>query len=160
MVPQRPFGRDLFWWLTATGLLTRPASSPIARFLRRRGGDLVIGSSTRSLRAAGVSRRPRLTGAVDCTATFADGSALQVDAVVWATGFRSDYGWLDHPGVWDGRQVHHSRGVTEVPGLTFLGLPWQHTRGSALLGFVKDDAEWIVGHLSGLDQGQQPTGVS
>ena len=36
----------------------------------------------------------------------------------------------------------HRRGVTESPGLYFLGLPWQHTRGSALLGWVKDDAEY------------------
>jgi hypothetical protein len=33
--------------------------------------------------------------------------------------------------------------VTEIPGLYFLGLPWQHTRGSALLGWVKDDARYI-----------------
>jgi putative flavoprotein involved in K+ transport len=38
----------------------------------------------------------------------------------------------------------HRRGVTDVRGLYFLGLPWQHTRGSALLGWVKDDAEFIA----------------
>ena len=38
----------------------------------------------------------------------------------------------------------HERGVTEAPGLYFLGLTWQHTRGSALLGWVKDDAEFIA----------------
>jgi putative flavoprotein involved in K+ transport len=40
--------------------------------------------------------------------------------------------------------VAHSRGVTEVPALYFLGLPWQHTRGSALLGFVADDAAHVT----------------
>ena len=40
--------------------------------------------------------------------------------------------------------VVHQRGVTGSPGLYFLGLPWQHTRGSALLGFVKDDAAYIA----------------
>ena len=40
--------------------------------------------------------------------------------------------------------VVHKRGVTESPGLYFIGLPWQHTRGSALLGFVKDDAEYLA----------------
>jgi putative flavoprotein involved in K+ transport len=40
--------------------------------------------------------------------------------------------------------VKHRRGITEVPGLTFVGLPWQHTRGSALLGFVKADADWVA----------------
>ena len=43
----------------------------------------------------------------------------------------------------DGR-VRHRRGVTDVPGLYFLGLSWQHTRGSALIGWVKDDAEFIA----------------
>jgi putative flavoprotein involved in K+ transport len=86
----------------------------------------------------------RLTGAVGREATFADGSTLEVDAVVWATGFRSDYAWIDVPGVWDRQEVKHRRGITEVPGLTFVGLPWQHTRGSALLGFVKADADWVA----------------
>ena len=42
----------------------------------------------------------------------------------------------------------HQRGVTESPGLYFIGLPWQHTRGSALLGFVKDDAEYLAQQIS------------
>jgi putative flavoprotein involved in K+ transport len=42
----------------------------------------------------------------------------------------------------------HRRGVTESPGLYFLGLSWQHTRGSALLGWVKDDAEFIARQIS------------
>jgi putative flavoprotein involved in K+ transport len=45
-------------------------------------------------------------------------------------------------------QVTHRRGVTEVPGLYFLGLTWQHTRGSALLGFVNDDAAYLAGHIA------------
>jgi putative flavoprotein involved in K+ transport len=40
--------------------------------------------------------------------------------------------------------------VTDVPGLYFLGLTWQHTRGSALIGFVKDDAEFIAGRIEEL----------
>jgi putative flavoprotein involved in K+ transport len=47
----------------------------------------------------------------------------------------------------DGRLVHQ-RGVTGSPGLSFLGLPWQHTRGSALLGWVKDDAEHVTQHMA------------
>ena len=48
----------------------------------------------------------------------------------------------------DGRLVHQ-RGVTASPGLHFMGLPtgWQHTRGSALLGWVKDDAEHLARHI-------------
>jgi putative flavoprotein involved in K+ transport len=45
-------------------------------------------------------------------------------------------------------QVVHRRGVTEVPGLYFLGLSWQHTRGSALLGFVNDDAAYLADRIA------------
>ena len=45
-------------------------------------------------------------------------------------------------------RVRHVRGVTDVPGLYFLGLSWQHTRGSALIGWVKDDAEHVADHIA------------
>jgi putative flavoprotein involved in K+ transport len=144
-VPQRPWGRDLFWWLTKSGAVTRPSSSPVAAWFRKRGGDLVIGTTWDDMDAAGIHLHPRLTAADGHTATFADQSQLDdVTAVVWATGFGPDYSWLDVPGVWDGHQITHRRGVTAVPGLWFIGLSWQHTRGSALLGFVGDDAAWIA----------------
>ena len=44
----------------------------------------------------------------------------------------------------------HQRGVTASPGLYFLGMPWQHTRGSALLGWVKDDAQYIADQIATL----------
>jgi putative flavoprotein involved in K+ transport len=46
------------------------------------------------------------------------------------------------------RPVAHRRGVTEVPKLHFLGLSWQHTRGSALLGLVNDDAAYLARQIS------------
>ena len=148
-VPQRPLGRDLFWWLSKTGVISRPVTSPIAAWFRRRGGDLVIGTTWRDVDAAGITVHPRLTGVAGCAAEFADGNRLDdVAAVVWATGFRADHSWLDIPGVSDGDEILHDRGRTRVPGLWFIGLPWQHTRGSALLGFVGDDAEWVAGRIA------------
>ncbi|HEX3224442.1 MAG TPA: NAD(P)/FAD-dependent oxidoreductase [Nocardioides sp.] len=143
-VGQRPLGRDLFWWLTRTGLLTRPATSPLVRLFRKRGGDLVIGTSWDDVDAAGITVHPRLTTAHGQTAGLGGSALDDVAAVVWATGFRPDYPWLHLPDVWDGARVDHERGRTRVPGLWFIGLPWQHTRGSALLGFVGDDAAWIA----------------
>jgi putative flavoprotein involved in K+ transport len=69
--------------------------------------------------------------------------------VIWATGYRPDYSWMELPVTDDDGRLRHRRGVTEVPGLYFLGLSWQHTRGSALLGFVADDAAFIAGQLGG-----------
>ena len=65
-----------------------------------------------------------------------------------ATGYRPDHSWIHVPGVVQHGQVTHRRGVTEVPGLYFLGLTWQHTRGSALLGFVSEDAAYLAGRIA------------
>jgi putative flavoprotein involved in K+ transport len=92
--------------------------------------------------------KPRMTGASDRTARFADGSDLTVDAVIWATGFSLDHSWIKLPIFDHDGKTRHRRGATDVPGLYFLGLPWQHTRGSALLGWVHDDAEYIAGRLA------------
>ena len=64
--------------------------------------------------------------------------------MIWATGYRPDHSWIELPVTDDDGALRHRRGVTEVPGLYFLGLSWQHTRGSALLGFVADDAAFIA----------------
>jgi putative flavoprotein involved in K+ transport len=143
-VPQRILGRDLFWWLTKSGVITKTADSRLAKRMRARG-DLVIGSSLRAARRRGISVRPRVVSTSPQGVVFADGTHVAASSVIWATGFRSDYSWIRIPGVLAGAQVVHRRGVTQVPGLYFLGLPWQHTRGSALLGFVKHDAEWLAG---------------
>jgi putative flavoprotein involved in K+ transport len=147
ILPQRPLGRDLFWWLTRLGLMRVPADSRLGRRVQARG-EFVIGTSRRSLKRAGVTFRPRMIGAQGRTVRFADGSTLDVGVVLWATGYRSDYSWISIPGVVRDGRVAHRRGVTDVPGLYFLGLSWQHTRGSALLGFLDDDASHIVDRIA------------
>jgi putative flavoprotein involved in K+ transport len=80
--------------------------------------------------------------------TFQDGSSTEVDAIVWATGYRMDHSWIDVPGAVDERGcLQQVRGVTPAPGLYTLGLPWQHTRGSALLGWVGSDAAFIADQI-------------
>ena len=145
-LPQRLLGRDIFWWLTTTGLLAKTVDSRLGSRLRHR--DTLIGSSPRSVQRLGATLRPRVVDADGSTIRFADGAVLEVDAVVWATGYRPDHAWLDVPVVDGEGQIRHRRGVTDVPGLFFLGLPWQHTRGSALIGWVKDDAEFIAGRIA------------
>lgn len=137
---------DLFWWLTKLGLLEKSVDSRLGR--RAQGRETLIGSSTRELRNRhGVTLKPRATGASGRAVTFADGTKLDVDAVIWATGYRPDHSWIELPIFNPDGKVRHRRGVTDVPGLYFLGLPWQYSRGSALLGFVKDDARYIADRI-------------
>jgi putative flavoprotein involved in K+ transport len=146
-LPQRFLGRDLFWWLTRSGLMRKTAESRLARRMRARG-DLVIGTSLRRLRRAGVQIRPRVVSITGDQVSFEDGSSVRAATVLWATGFRTDYSWIDVPGAFDEAGApRHQRGITTSPGLAFVGMPWQHTRGSALLGFVRDDAAWVAGQL-------------
>src|SRR6185312_16298742 len=143
-LPQKLLGRDIFSWLTRLGVLTKTVDSHLGR--RARDRDTLIGSSPRELkRKYGVTLRPRVVNASGRTVTFADGSDQEFDAVIWATGYRPDHAWINAPVLdADGRSPRHRRGVTDVPGLYFLRLAWQYTRGSALLGWVKDDAAFIA----------------
>ena len=144
-LPQRILGRDLFRYLEATGLMGRTVSSRLGRRMKDR--ETLIGSSPRAARKQGIRMRARVTGAAGETVTLADGTHVKVGAVVWATGFRLDHSFVELPVFDDSGAVAHRRGVTAVPGVHFLGLPWQHTRGSALLGWVKDDARHIAGAI-------------
>jgi putative flavoprotein involved in K+ transport len=142
-LPQRILGRDLFWLLEATGLMAKTKESRIGR--RAQGRDTLVGSSPRALRRRhGVQLHPRVIDASGTEVTFSDGTRLTVSSVIWATGFKLDFSWIDVPVFDEQGQVLHQRGVTPCPGFYLLGLTWQHTRGSALLGWVKDDAEYIA----------------
>jgi putative flavoprotein involved in K+ transport len=145
-LPQRFLRRDLFWWLEKSGVLHKTVDSRLGARMRDR--DTLIGSSPRSAQRHGVKMKPRAVGVLERTVSFADGTMLDVDAVIWATGYCFDHSWIELPLAYEDGKLRHRRGVTDVPGLYFLGLPWQHTRGSALLGWVKDDAEFIAGEIA------------
>jgi putative flavoprotein involved in K+ transport len=150
-LPQRIAGRDLFWWLTKAHLLSTTVESRLGSKLQHR--DTLIGSSPRELkRRYGVELKPRATDASGRIVRFEDGSELEVDAVIWATGYRADFSWIDLPIVDENGRLRHRRGVTDIPGLYFLGLTWQWTRGSALIGWIKDDAEFLAERIAALQE--------
>ena len=145
--PQRILGRDLFWYLEKIGAMRKSTDTRIGR--RLEGRDTLIGSNPRTLRRRHAVRlHPRAVDASRRTIRFSDGTELDVSAVIWATGFRNDHSWIDAPIFDDQQRVVHRRGVTSSPGLYFLGLTWQYTRGSALIGWVADDAEYIADQIN------------
>jgi putative flavoprotein involved in K+ transport len=156
-LPQRLLGRDLFWWLTKARILDKTVDSRLGRKLRTR--DTLIGSSPRQLRKRyGVELKPRVVDADRRTVRFADGGKLEVDAVIWATGYRADYSWITLPLFDEDGRLRHRRGVTDLPGLYFLGLTWQHTRGSALIGWVTHDAEHIAERIAEYQESKRQPG--
>lgn len=125
----------------------------IGRKVRERsqeGGDPLIRLTSSDIRRAGVERVPRMEGVVDGRPRLENGRALDVAAVIWATGFRPDFSWINLPELVfdeDGHPIH-DRGVAEgYPGLYFLGLPFQRTVASATIGGVGGDARYIADRL-------------
>ena len=145
-LPQRILRRGIRF-LQAGGLMAKTVDSRLAG-QRMKGRETLIGSSPRRARKQGIRLRPRVTGAEASSLTFADGTQQAASAVIWATGFRLDHSLVKLPVTDERGEVGHRRGVTDMPGLYFLGLPWQHTRGSALLGWVKDDAHYIAERIA------------
>ncbi|MCQ9379861.1 MSMEG_0569 family flavin-dependent oxidoreductase [Methyloversatilis sp. XJ19-49] len=76
--------------------------------------------------------------------TTLDLSSSGITSVIWCIGFSPDFRWLDAP-VFNGRgDPVHTRGVTQQPGLYFLGLPWLYTWGSGRFSGVARDAAWLT----------------
>lgn len=154
-LPQRLLGRDLFWWLSRTRLIEKSLDTKFGRRMSQK--DTLVGSKPSRSRKLGVNLHPRARSAGGRSIGFEDGTSIEVDGVVWATGFRSDYSWIDLPITGRDGRIEHRRGVTDVPGLYLLGMQWQWTRGSALLGFVKDDAEYLATRISEFAATEQET---
>lgn len=145
-IPQRMLKRDVWWWGTRVGFTRVTRSSRVGKRLSQR--DVVIGGGLRELRDLGVTIRTRLTGAEGRTAVYEGGEKSEIDAIVWATGYRMDHSWIDIPGLRDDEgRIEQDRGVTPVAGLYTVGLSWQHTRTSALLGWVTNDAAFLAGRI-------------
>jgi putative flavoprotein involved in K+ transport len=75
--------------------------------------------------------------------------AENITTVIWATGYRLDFGFLDIPVLDEWNYPRHRRGVTEHPGLYAVGLPWLTGHGSAIIAGVGRDAAYIAGHIAG-----------
>lgn len=77
-----------------------------------------------------------------------DLAAGGITSIVWATGFATDYGWLEVDAFDENGRPAHNRGVSTEPGIYFLGLPWLSRRGSSFIWGVWHDAKHIAGHIA------------
>lgn len=144
---------DPLFWHAMNHVLT--VSNPIGRRAIasiREHGEPLERVRRRDLHAAGVRRLThRVTGVRGGQPMLADGEVLRARTVIWATGFRRAYDWIDlpKPVVDDEGWPLHERGIsTRVHGLAFVGLPFQRAAASSLLGGVGRDARYVVENLA------------
>ncbi|MFJ8406150.1 flavin-containing monooxygenase [Streptomyces microflavus] len=145
--PQRPLGRDLRWWLKHTRLDT----APIRRLLAKVPVSMIDDGTYRAaLDRHGVDRRAMFSRFTTDGVLWTDGSKEDVDAVVFATGYRPVFGYLTGSGALDaaGVPVHRGGVSTTVKGLGFVGMEFQRSFSSKTLRGVGRDAAWLLHRLS------------
>jgi putative flavoprotein involved in K+ transport len=112
-------------------------------------GTPLIRTRTRDLAALGVERVPRMMGVRDGLPVLEDGRALDVANVLWCTGFRPDFRWVDLPVfAGDGEPIHDRGIVRSEPGLYFVGLLFLFAATSEILPGVGRDAKRIAMHIA------------
>ena len=103
----------------------------------------------KDLDAAGVEQVPRTVGMEDGRPALEDGRVLDVSSVIWCTGFREEFPWIDLPIFDENERPLHERGVVVAePGLYFVGMPFQYAATSDVLPGVGRDAEYIAKHIA------------
>lgn len=127
--------------------------TPLGRKLRpkvRQHGGPLLRYRSADLAAAGVERvTERVAGVHDGRPVLDDGRVLDVSNVVWCTGFRPDFSWIDLPVTGeDGWPVEHRGVVVDAPGFYFAGLAFQSSFRSMLIGGAGDDAAHVARHIA------------
>lgn len=139
------------WWLLIHNVMNR--STPIGRKVAvgfTKHGAPLIRASTKELDAAGVTRLLRLTGTHGGQPLLDDGQTLPVSTVIWATGYQPDFAWIQGlPADEDGWPLTCRGAVEQLPGLFFVGMPFQYGLTSGLVGGVGRDAEHVAGLIAG-----------
>lgn len=148
VVPARP--RWLIHLFRRT-IMNMSVDSPWGGIIKTRGltrGTPVMGLTERHLARAGVRRLGRVVGAHRGRPTLADGRLLELASIIWCTGFKPDFSWIDALKLDPHGYPQHHRGVAEhVPGLYFVGLPFLSRLNSGLIAGVGPDARHIAEHL-------------
>lgn len=148
-LPDRLFTPLMWFFATRVTAVTNPIGRKVrSAFLDPPRGIPLARVRRRHIVDAGVERVLRTVGVEDGLPVVEDGRVLEARNVIWCTGFVADYSWIQLPVFGAYGFPRHVRGVVpSVPGLYFMGLPFQYTLSSALVGGVGRDAEYIVNHI-------------
>jgi putative flavoprotein involved in K+ transport len=149
-IPRRLLGRDVYDWLWPV-MRTRTDSWLGRRVKQKKllAADPLIGMGRDALDRAQVERVGRTIGVQDGKPLLDDGRALDVRSVIWCTGYRPDFRWIELPIFGDdGYPVHRRGAIAQAPGLYFMGLRFMTRLNSALIGGVGEDAARVAAAIA------------
>jgi putative flavoprotein involved in K+ transport len=148
-------GRLQFRVMWLVGHYVVSVATPLGRKVRPKSlahSGPLIRVKPQDLAAAGVERLPRTVGVQGGRPVLEDGRVLDVENVIWCTGYRPDFSWIDLP-IFDGeehpKEPQHERGIVAgQPGLYFVGLTFLTSLTSMLIAGADADARYVVKHLA------------
>jgi putative flavoprotein involved in K+ transport len=149
-IPDKVFkyAGEVYWWFVSN-ILT--VNTPIGKKAKEKiihGGSPLIRVSYDDLEAAGVDTLPRLTELNNGRPQFENGSVLNVSSIIWATGYRPDFSWVEMNITDESGWPMTKRGISSTNnGLYFIGMPFQFGLTSGLVGGVGRDADYISRHI-------------
>jgi putative flavoprotein involved in K+ transport len=154
-------GRLVFpviWWVWEHVLTESRKSGRKAQADALMGhGEPLIRQKEKDITEAGIERVARIAGVVDGRLRTVDGEVLDVENIIWATGFRPGFDWVDLPGLDSSARLSNERGaVTGQPGLYVLAQEFQYMYNSHTIGGVGKDAAHVVRHLDQRSPTPQP----
>jgi len=118
----------------------------LAECFAKDGYDLILTARSEAFLSA-VSARLSASYGVKTNVFPIDLAAEGITSIIWCVGYTPDFSWVHLP-VFTGRGApSHHRGITAIPGLYFLGLPWRHTWGSGRFASVARDAAHLANHI-------------
>jgi putative flavoprotein involved in K+ transport len=126
--------------------------TPIGRRVHAKAyskADPLVRVKPKDLLAAGVERVARVAGVREGLPVLEDGRILEVTNVIWCTGFRNDFSWIELPVLDEHGVPRQRRGVVESePGLFFVGLPFQYSFSSDVLPGIGRDHAYIAKRIA------------
>lgn len=148
-IPLRFLGKSIFWYFEKLGFMDAELSTKRGSWIKKKREKIYGFDLKRCLHQGNIILKSKAIGTrKKSEVCFQDGSCLQVTNIIWSTGFQSDFSWIEIEGLMDQQgRLAHKNGVSSIEGLYFIGLPWLSRRGSALLGWVHKDAEFISNKL-------------
>ena len=147
VLPQEILGKTLWWWFTKIGFLSFSRKTWLCKKLSQ-SKQPIIGTDVKSiLKRKNVIPVGKTKNAKDKIVITENRKIEDLKNIVWATGYRPNFSWIEGLELTKDGYPKHQRGISNIEGLYFIGLPWLHTRGSATLGGIKKDTEYLANYI-------------
>lgn len=146
-LPQEILGKTLWWWFNRTGFLDISRKTWLGKRIMNNRQPIIGTDVKQILKRGNVIPVGRTNDAQGTVIETEKRKLTDVRNIVWATGYRPNFSWIDGLETTNDGYPKNNRGISRMKNLFFIGLPWLNTRGSATLGGVGKDAAFLSEHI-------------